>query len=73
METKEDREFIDDADNHSQGDEQLEAEAYHCLGKCINILGQDEDGEDIVCGDACGPNEQMCFYCTRSAHTMTGM
>ena len=52
----------DDDENHSQGDEQLEAETYLRQNKCMMITGIDENGEDEICGDPCG-HHQVCHFC----------
>lgn len=79
--TAEDDAFIDDNPdaaeaNHSQGDADLEADlaALYAPGKCMAILGFDEDtNEDILCESACNPQEQLCHYCRTQGHRMTGM
>ena len=75
-ETAADRAFIDD-DNHSQGDAQIEMlddsllASLYVPGKCVNVIGYDpETDEDIICGDACNPNEQICHFCRTEAHNM---
>ena len=84
-ETAEDKDFIDDGSNHSQGDDYLlgpndldphpydlgldyEQDLDYQQGRCMNVLGQEDDGTDIICGDRCNPAEQMCHYCTTHAH-----
>lgn len=43
-------------------------------GKCMNVLGwDDETDQEIVCGDACNPNEQLCHYCLTKGHRFTDM
>ena len=70
-ETAEDNDFIDDGSNHSQGDDYLlgpnDLDPYE-QGKCMNVLGQEDDGTDIICGDRCNPAEQMCHFCSTQAH-----
>lgn len=68
QETAADRAFIDDS-NHSQGDDGLA----HASGKCLNVLDITEDGQEIICGEACNPAEQMCHWCRTMGHRMTGM
>ena len=54
--------IVPDDENHSQGDEQLEAETYLRQNKCMMITGIDENGEDEICGDPCG-HHQVCHFC----------
>ena len=62
VETAEDRAFLDN-DNHSQGDELLNSDHY-VQGKCTMVIGYEpETDEEIVCGDACNPAEQICHFC----------
>ena len=43
-------------------------------GKCMHIIGHDpETGEDVICGDACNPAEQLCHWCRTNSHRMTDM
>lgn len=39
-------------------------------GKCLNVIDFDENGEEIVCGSACNPSEQMCHFCLTQSHRM---
>ena len=31
-------------------------------GRCLNT-GYDDDGNEVRCGNACNPSEQLCFDC----------
>ena len=81
-ETAEDREFIDDSmrpnnENHSMGDDEQYADMLidpadlYVPGRCMNVLGYDDDDDPVICGDACNPSEQLCHFCRVSAHRMT--
>ena len=51
--------FIDDSENHSQGDFPLP----HIDGyRCLMVINEDEDGNEERCGAPCG-NAQFCFHC----------
>jgi hypothetical protein len=87
-ETAEDMAMINDGDpfdNHSQGDAHIEGLGefidslgmdppnLYTPGKCMNVLGTNEEGEEEICGDACNPAEQMCHWCRTQSHRITGM
>ena len=68
--TPDDAAFLDD--NHSQGDDDYSH--LYAPGKCMNVIGYDpETGDEEICGDACGPNDQLCHYCLTEGHRMTGL
>ena len=37
-------------------------------GKCSNVIDWDSDGEDVLCGEDCSPNEQVCHRCRRGLY-----
>ena len=37
-------------------------------GKCSNVVDWDSDGEDVLCGEDCSPNEQVCHRCRRGLY-----
>ena len=47
--------FIDDSENHSQGDPPP-------VNYCMMVLDEDEDGNETRCNDPCG-NDQICHLC----------
>ena len=37
-------------------------------GKCSNVVDWDSDGQDVLCGEDCSPNEQICHRCRRGLY-----
>lgn len=68
-ETAEDRAFIDDSENHSQGDGNV-----YTPGQCQMTIGYDpETDEEVLCLNPCNPAEQICHFCRTQGHRMTGL
>ena len=49
---------------------EMEAELERPIeGFCVNVVATDPDtGEDVLCGEPCNPNEQLCHFCRTSFH-----
>lgn len=62
-------------DNNFIDDEQMEeSRPFHRdVGKCNNVIFEDENGDEIICGNPCNPNEQLCHDCRVFGHRMTGL
>lgn len=39
------------------------------VGQCLNVIDF-IDGQEIICGAACNPSEQMCHFCLTQSHRM---
>ena len=52
--------FIDDSELPDAGDVDVYMQT---IGKCMNVLGEEDDGTEVICGDACNPSEQVCHSC----------
>lgn len=35
------------------------------FGYCLQVIGQDETGEDVMCNEMCNPASQLCKDCVK--------
>ena len=42
-------------------------------GNCMNVIFQEDDGTEVLCNNACNPNEQLCKDCRMFGHQITGL
>ena len=53
----------------SDEDEPLSQEP-RAEGKCLMVVGVDENGGDIICGNPCNASEQDCHWCRQQVMHM---